>query len=174
MDFDLSNVTDAQYRLNSAREPGNDVFVLFANSPLLEIRALLYDNLGRYASPYDNLDETAVDNFRVDFLIRSIVEDKASGILYSRGEAAMDLVVWCKTFFQEGKLEMISQMRDKLAQLWRTGNCRIQDVLLTYIFEHIFQVEGIRKVFMKWMNDPELNLAYSKGVELANDFPFVD
>jgi hypothetical protein len=172
MQFNSESIAEVKRVLSTIAEPSQEIFNHLARSQSFEIRALLYEKIVDKRPPFVHLNESEVDGFCIDFLLDSFKNNSRSpddimGIEYSRGEAAMDLVVWFKTFLREGKEDQLLKMRDELAQLWRHGDANSREVILTHIFEHILDIDELRAVFEPWSTDSELATAYFKGVEYA-------
>jgi hypothetical protein len=170
--FDSESAAEVKRILSTIAEPSQEIFNQLARSQSFEIRALLYEKIVDKRPPFFHLNESEVDSFCIDFLLSSFKNnsrppDDLMGIEYSRGEAAMDLVVWFKTFLREGKKYRLLKIRDGLAELWRHGDANAREVILTHIFEHILHIDELRKVFEPWSTNSELAPAYSKGVEYA-------
>jgi hypothetical protein len=111
--------------------------------------------------------------FLLHYFERCLRENVDGEWMDSSYTAAWSLVNWFRGFWDDPEVprKRLREMKDWLARLYREGDERLRNCLVTGTLEHLFEDKAIARFFDDWRKDPVLTVAYREAMEWGVDHP---
>lgn len=138
--------------------------------PEIEVQAAIYD----LVTSAERLKKVVPDMkfedhlaFMPSFLSRCIIEDPDSEIALSRWEAAMELMGWFGSLWDNSSVNksVLSGVKDQIRKLYLQGDADVRKAVVQGTLEHLFENASIRDFFADWLDDPTLQRAFQAAAE---------
>jgi hypothetical protein len=145
------------------------VLALMAASDL-ETRGALYGVITDQ-SHYSRIEPALVfhDYYRfvISYLEQCIIEDPQGECADSRYLAGHDLSGWIVRMFHDPEVPraVLTEVKSRLAQLYKAGDDGVRDGLLNGTLEHAFEDDAVADFFRDWKSDPALDRVYEQALD---------
>jgi hypothetical protein len=114
------------------------------------------------------LGELLIKNFQISLRSR---DGKLTHYAYNCHEAAREFYGWVIASHAaagDEAHEGVLVAKDFLEREYRAGNEQQRNCIVAGALEHLFEVEGLQKLFADWVSDPLLSQAYAKASEWSS------
>jgi hypothetical protein len=154
-----------------------DEVATWIDSEDIELQGAAFQVLASKRRAVDGqIDQVRVETFFVQYLIRCMKVDVASGKVFEMLPylAARSLSnLYCRLCEDDpiGAQATLARIREELEHLYLEGDAKQKERVVNGALEHIFEDAVCRKDFQNWAEHPDLSPAFKAAAEWADDHP---
>ncbi len=147
----------------------DDLEVLGACHEILTER---FDRLDAKAKTRLGVPSEYVCSRMLHYFRRCLRENRRGEFAENRYQAARSLYNWFLALSSNDAVDAgaLGEVKDLLAELYRSGNAELRHCIVTGCLEHLFETRRIAEYFADWQDDPALAAAYAEALEWGQHF----